>query len=284
MATYALIHGAATDAWYWQPLADRLRARGHQVITPDLPCDDETAGLATYADTVVGAIGDVSDHTELIVVGHSFGGFTAPLVCRQLPVDLLVLLHAQIPSPGETPNQWWTATGYDVARRVRDELDTQAGRPTPDADVIAFALHDTPRHLAEELLTHAKDQAGKPFDEPWPLPAWPDTPTRVLLARDDRFFPADFLRRLTAERLGLAADDMPGDHHPMLGHPAELADRLETYRSLSWSSGVGSVRCIRTANSSPRRHICPSRPPPHGWTALQGLDVAPASGRGPGLR
>lgn len=236
MATYVLVHGAATDAWYWNPLADQLHDRGHRVIAPDLPCDDETAGLATYTDTVVRAIGDRSQHAELVVVGHSFGGFTAPLVCDRLPVDLLVLLHAQIPSPGETPSQWWTATGYEAARRTQDEEDARAGRPTPDSDPIAFALHDTPRHLAEQMLMHGKDQAGKPFNEPWPLQAWPDTPTRVLLSRDDRFFPAAFLRRLAGERLGAAADEMPGDHHPMLGHPAELAERLEAYRSQLSSS------------------------------------------------
>jgi pimeloyl-ACP methyl ester carboxylesterase len=67
--------------------------------------------------------------------------------------------------------------------------------------------------------------------KPWPLPAWPDVPTRFLLARDDRFFPAEFLRRLVRERLGIVPDEMPGDHMPMLGHPKELADRLESYRT-----------------------------------------------------
>ena len=31
---------------------------GHDVVTMDLPCDDDTAGLAEYTDTVVDAIGD----------------------------------------------------------------------------------------------------------------------------------------------------------------------------------------------------------------------------------
>lgn len=230
MATYVLIHGAATDAWYWNPLADRLRARGHNVVAPDLPCDDESAGLPTYADAAVDAVGELASDTQLVVVAHSFGGFTAPLLCARIRVDLLVLLHAQIPSPGETPSQWWTASGYDLARQTQDEADARAGLPPADDDLIAFALHDTPRHLAEEMLTHQKNQAGKPFDEPWPLPAWPDVPTRVLLASADRFFPADFLHRHAAERLALHADVMPGDHHPMLGHPDEVAERLEAYR------------------------------------------------------
>ncbi|MEU8618335.1 alpha/beta hydrolase [Streptomyces sp. NPDC048623] len=63
-----------------------LRGRGHDVVAVDLPCDDDSAGLAEYADTVVDAIGD---RTDLILVAHSFGGFTAPLVCDGVPVDLL---------------------------------------------------------------------------------------------------------------------------------------------------------------------------------------------------
>jgi Family of unknown function (DUF6069) len=45
---------------------------------PDLPCDDDSAGLIKYADTVVDAIGDTRD---LTVVAQSLAGFTAPLVC-----------------------------------------------------------------------------------------------------------------------------------------------------------------------------------------------------------
>lgn len=58
-------------------------------MAPDLPCDDATAGLRDSADAVVALIGDRRD---LIVVGHSYGGFTAPLVADRLPVKALVLV------------------------------------------------------------------------------------------------------------------------------------------------------------------------------------------------
>ncbi|MGI8485420.1 MAG: alpha/beta fold hydrolase [Thermomicrobiales bacterium] len=58
LATYVLIHGAGDSCWSWHLVAAELRSRGHEVIAPDLPCDDETAGLTDYADTVVAAIGD----------------------------------------------------------------------------------------------------------------------------------------------------------------------------------------------------------------------------------
>ena len=112
MATYVLIHGAATDSWCWHPLVAELQARGHDVVAPDMPITDDAAGLAEYADAVIDAIGD---RTDLIVVAHSFGGFVGPLVCDRVPVDLLVMLHAQTPAPGESPGDWWTNSGYGEA-------------------------------------------------------------------------------------------------------------------------------------------------------------------------
>lgn len=78
------------------------------------------------------------------------------------------------------------------------------------------------------------------MDEPWPLGAHPDVPTRFVLARDDRFFPPALLRRLAAERLGIEADEVPGCHCVPLSHPRELADRLEScLRQIASPRGPG---------------------------------------------
>src|SRR5215216_5833622 len=82
MATFALIHGGGGSAWDWHLVARELREDGHDPTAVDLPCEDASAGWWDYADAVVGAIGDRS---EVVVVGHSLGGFTAPLVCARIP-------------------------------------------------------------------------------------------------------------------------------------------------------------------------------------------------------
>jgi pimeloyl-ACP methyl ester carboxylesterase len=221
MATFVLIHGAADSGWFWHLVGAELRERGHDVVAPDLPCEDDSAGLPEYADTVVAAIGD---RTDLVVVAQSLGGFTAPLVCDRVPVDLLVLLAAMIPVPGEPPGDWWANTGYEQARREQDERDGRAAD-----DEVALFLHDVPPDLAAEALRRARGQSGTPMSAPWPLPAWPDVPTRFLLCRDDRFFPAEFLRRVARERLGITPDEIDGSHCVALSHPKDLADRLEAY-------------------------------------------------------
>jgi Alpha/beta hydrolase family len=220
MATYVLIHGAGDVAWYWHLLEAELRKRGHDVVAPDLPCEDDSAGLAEYADTVVGAIGDRSD---LVVVAQSFGGFTAPLVCERVRVDLLVLLAGMVPSPGEPPDDWAANTGHEQARRRQDERDGRA------LDEIALFYHDVPPALAAEALRRGRRQSDTPGKKPWPLRAWPDVPTRFLLCRDDRFFPAEFMRRVVRERLGITPDEIEGSHCVALSRPGELADRLEAY-------------------------------------------------------
>jgi pimeloyl-ACP methyl ester carboxylesterase len=227
MATYVLLHGAGSDAWYWHLVIPELRARGHDVVAPDLPCADDSAGLAEYTDVVVDAIGDRRD---LILVAQSMAGFTAPLVCERVAVDLLVMLAAMVPAPGESPGDWWANTGHDQAVR---ELDVRDGRdPDADFDPMVTFLHDLPPDVTEELMARGGgDQSGTPFEKPWPLPAWPDVPTRFLLCRQDRFLPADFQRRVVKERLGITPDELDCGHLPALARPRELVERLESYRT-----------------------------------------------------
>ena len=94
MTAYVLIHGAGDVGWYWHLVEAELREPGGDVVAPDLPCDDDSAGLPEYADAVVQANGD---RIDLVVVAQSFGGFTAPLVCDRSAVKQLVLVAPMIP-------------------------------------------------------------------------------------------------------------------------------------------------------------------------------------------
>jgi pimeloyl-ACP methyl ester carboxylesterase len=223
VATFVLIHGAGDGGWAWHRLEAELRRRGHDVVAPDLPSEDDSAGLRQYADAVVEAVGDRRD---LVVVGHSFGGFTAPLVAASLTADVLVLLAAMIPAPGEKPGDWWANTGYAAAAKEQAALD---GGLTGHEDPLIGFYHDVPPELAEEALRRERGQSGTPMDAPWPLDAWPEVPTRFLLCTEDRLFPPGFLRRLAKERLGVTPDEITGSHCVALGKPEELADALETY-------------------------------------------------------
>jgi pimeloyl-ACP methyl ester carboxylesterase len=219
-ATFVPIHAAGDGAWTWHLVADALRNRGHRVVAIDLPADDESADLWTYADAAVEAIGD---RTNLVVVAHSFGGFTGPLVCSRIPVDALVMVTAMIPAPGEAPADWWTNTRHAEARREigGDQMD----------DFETY-YNDVPRELAAEAMRHERNHpSSRAYEQPWPLETWPEVQTHALVCRNDRMFPADFMRRLVRERLGITPDDIDSGHSPMLSQPAEFAQRLEAYIS-----------------------------------------------------
>ena len=130
----------------------------------------------------------------------------------------MVLVAAMVPRPGESGGEWWTNTGHAEARG-----------PDASDDPVEIFLHDVPDDVARESEHHVHPQSGAPFEDPWPLDAWPDVPTRFLLCRDDRFFPADFQRRVVRERLGIEPDEMDGGHLPALARPQELAQRLLGY-------------------------------------------------------
>jgi pimeloyl-ACP methyl ester carboxylesterase len=226
VSTYALIPGGGGDPWEWHRLVPELEARGQPAVAVRLPAEDDRAGWSEYAEAVVDAVGGAR---EVVVIAESLGGFTAPIVCSRRPVTLLVLLNAMIPLPGETGNAWWSNTGSARAQR---EYLASIGLRAGDADDDALVYyHDLPAELATEARARAwPDQSMTPMEQPWPLGAWPDVPTRVLAGRQDRVFPLDFQRRVACERLAIEVDEIEGGHMVAMSNPRELADRLEAYR------------------------------------------------------
>ncbi|MEU6011111.1 alpha/beta hydrolase [Streptomyces sp. NPDC047453] len=221
MSTFVLIHGAGDVGWYWHLVDAELRARGHGVVAPDLPGDDDSLTLDDYADAVVEAVGD---RRSLVVVGQSFGAFTAPLVAVRRPVEALILVAGMVPGPGESPDQWWSNTGYTEA--VRRQAARDGGLTGSDDPYVAF-YHDVPRELAEEAMSKERAHPSSAASaQLWPLDAWPAVPTKFVLCTEDRLFPPDFLRRLVLERLGVAPDEIAASHCVALSRPVELADIL----------------------------------------------------------
>jgi pimeloyl-ACP methyl ester carboxylesterase len=212
MATFVLIHGGGGSGWDWHLVGAELRRRGHDVVAPDLPIEDPAAKLADFRDAVVSAVGE---RTDVVVAGHSYGGFTAPLVADRLNARLLVFVAGMVPAPGETPGQWWKNSGYTS--------------PAEKLSVVEQYLADVPAELAEENVARGRDQRSAEWDDPWPLAAWPDIPTKVLLCREDRLFPPDLQRHVAKERLGITPDEISGSHMVLLSRPVELAERLEGY-------------------------------------------------------
>jgi pimeloyl-ACP methyl ester carboxylesterase len=213
MATFAFIHGAGDVGWYWHLVGAELQRRSHETVAPDLPIEDDTAGLSRYADVVIGAMGGRRD---VVVVAQSFGGYVAPIVAERIAARSIVLVAGMVPSPGETAEEMLTNTDWRPER-----LDDSSAR--------SVFYHDVPSDLADQSLAHERRQSDTPGSEPWPLPAWPEIPTRFVLCRNDRFFPAAWLRTVVRDRLGIDPDEIDSGHCPALSQPLGLATLLERF-------------------------------------------------------
>jgi len=208
VADFVLVPGAGFDAGYWQALADRLADLGHRGLPVQLPCDDDAAGLEEYASHIAGA---ARGSAELVLVAHSFGGFSAALAAARLPARLLVYASAMVPAPGEKAEDWFAHTGWHAASEDFGALFYSDIEPRAKASVFERRQSDTPG------------------TQPWPLPELPDVPTRAVAFADDLFFPPEFMRAVVLDRLGIEADSAPGGHLAMMSHPDEMASLLVSY-------------------------------------------------------
>jgi Alpha/beta hydrolase family len=215
MATYVLIPGAGGEAWYWHLVVPLLEAAGHGAIAVELPAGDEEAGLDAYADAAVAAMDDRGTWDDLVVVGQSLGGFTAPIVADRVGAAGLVFVAAMIPGPGERAGEWWDTSGF------RDHWGDR------EMDEVEDFLHDLPPALLEEVMARGEvQQTGRPMEDPFPLDRLPAVPTRGIAATNDRFFGLAFMERLIRDRLGVEPEHVESGHLPALANPQGLVDVL----------------------------------------------------------
>ena len=194
-STFILVPGAGGDAFYWHRVLPLLRDAGHEAVAVDLP-----AGAGRRRPRRVRRR-DRRLRWAITATSCSSRSRWAPSAprwrARARDVSRIVLVAPMIPAPGETPGEFWEATGQDEASRA---LAVAEGRD-PDApfDLHEMFLHDVPDDVAERLLAHGEGgDEGASWDDPWPLDAWPDVPTTVIAGARDRLFPLAYMRGLAA--------------------------------------------------------------------------------------
>jgi pimeloyl-ACP methyl ester carboxylesterase len=211
---FGLVHGGAHGAWCWQHLIGALDVLGYRSVAMDLPCEDESAGARRYADVVLDALAGAGE--DVVLVGHSLGGLTTPLVASERPVRKLIFLSAVLPVPGKSLTQ-------------QQETEPEMVFPNPEGpSAFRRRLYGAAGDAeAEWALARIRPQAQKPYDEQTPLKTWPDVDSAYIVPTEDRAVNPAWGRKAARERLGVEAHEMIGaDHSPFLSHPAELAELL----------------------------------------------------------
>ncbi len=110
MSTYVLVHGAWGGSYGWNKVRPLLHDLGHQVFTPSLTGQGERSHLASPEVNLSTHIQDVhnaiwyEDLTDVILVGHSYGGMVVTGVADRIPERIrdLVYLDAFLPSDGQS--------------------------------------------------------------------------------------------------------------------------------------------------------------------------------------
>jgi pimeloyl-ACP methyl ester carboxylesterase len=137
MTTFALVHGAFHGAWCFGRLIPELQARGHDAAAVDLPIEDVGASWSDYAASVLNGLQGARG--PVVLVGHSLGGLTIPVVAARTRIQHMVFLCAAIPVPrlavAEQEDLGVPMTWGD-ARTVRDDLGRRL--PTPESARSAF--------------------------------------------------------------------------------------------------------------------------------------------------
>ncbi|MCO8274252.1 alpha/beta hydrolase [Actinoplanes sp. TRM 88003] len=242
------LHGLTNTSEVWRALAEAVP--GTRVVAPDLPgrggslTAQAAPGLAGHAAEVV-RMADECGLDDVVLVGHSMGGYLAPLVAAKLGsrVRKLVLLDG-----GVLPEPRWTLRPL-VVRAQWKLIVRPLGKAFPDADTFvdqvegrAIARRPDLRPRLQQWAAYLLDPAGRPRTDnarlvddavdtltgeaTLPLLAGLDVPVHVILAEhdgDDSTRPFITDRALEAGRAQLprlTAERIPANHVTMLFHDA----------------------------------------------------------------
>lgn len=130
MATYVLVHGAWGGSWIWTPTARALRAAGHEAWTPSLTGLGERIhlahpgiDLATHVADVANQI-DCEELSDVILVGHSYGGMVITGVAGRMAERLRALVYVDAFLPKDGESLWDIAGEAGRAHYIAAQRDT----------------------------------------------------------------------------------------------------------------------------------------------------------------
>jgi pimeloyl-ACP methyl ester carboxylesterase len=124
MTTFVLVHGAWGGSYAWRSFANLLRADGHEVYTPSLTGLGERSHLGGPDVNLTTNVTDVvnvfkyEDLSDVVLVGHSYGGMVVTGVADRVPelISHLIYSDAFLPRDGESCFDLGGAGGREGAR------------------------------------------------------------------------------------------------------------------------------------------------------------------------
>jgi pimeloyl-ACP methyl ester carboxylesterase len=231
-AVYVLVHGAWHGGWCWDAVARILRSHGHRVFAPTLSGLGERAhllspeiGLQTFIQDVV-EVFEENDLSDVILVGHSFGGLSLIGAADRVPqrIRQLVFLDAMVLSDGESAFAGLPAEA--VAKRTKLAMDTSNGLSIPAPSARALGVTDPEQ--AAFIESHCTPHPFRTFTDPMVVKGEPGgaLPKVYIQCVDPVYAPTQGSRDFVKKQKGWTWDEIATGHDAMVSAPAELAAKL----------------------------------------------------------
>jgi pimeloyl-ACP methyl ester carboxylesterase len=232
---FVLVHGSWHDGSLWEPVAARLRELGHAVETPTLAGHGRGVDKAvTHEDcvrSVVEAIVD-ADLTDVVLVGHSFGGTIIAKVAEQIPERLrrLVFWNAFVPEDGQSLND-------EVPPHYRELFEGLAAQSGDNTVMLPYPIwrdafiNDADEDLAQSTYDRLSSEPYQPFTARLDLEKFYsiDLPRSYLNCTEDIALPPGewgWHPRMSSRLGSYRLVEMPGSHEVLFTNPTGLADKL----------------------------------------------------------
>lgn len=227
--TFVLVPGAWQGGWAWQPVARRLREAGYPAVTitlPGLADGDERAGLR-LSDAVDHVAAEIvrRDLTEVVLVGHSWGGYVITGAAHELAGRLakVIYYNAVVPARGTA----MVDENAEYAAMTRAAIEA-----SPDGTIslvreqVPIFLPEADKQVRDLFFELLVPQPGGYFTDPIDVGDVTSlgVPAGYVLSEDDRALARPGTE--FAARIGLTPVMVPGGHESMLTRPDEVTTAL----------------------------------------------------------
>jgi pimeloyl-ACP methyl ester carboxylesterase len=162
MATFLLVHGAWHGAWCWSRVEPALRAAGHDVHTVTMTGLGDRyhlraacKGLETHISDVIGVL-ESHDLTDVVLVGHSYGGMVITGVAEQAAerIGRLVYLDAFVPEDGKSLFDYLPPEFLPVLEDALGRGPQRDGGSAPDPSAFGVLKPDDAEWVRKFIVPH----------------------------------------------------------------------------------------------------------------------------------
>ncbi|MFC1457024.1 alpha/beta fold hydrolase [Microvirga arabica] len=230
--TYVLVHGAYGGGWIWRDVAEGLRKQGHRVLTPTQTGLGERSHLLSRQITVDTHIDDVAnvietdELTNVILVGHSYGGMAVTGVADRMPDRLrhIVYLDALIPENGDTAFSILPAGMGDARRKLAREQGAGVALPVPGPE--AFPIPDGP--AKDWFMRRLRPHPIGTYESPVRLtqPAGAGLPVTYVAYTSPALASIEPSRHRAKAKQGWKYVDLPVPHDVEIPNPEKVIELL----------------------------------------------------------